>query len=591
MLANFLQLDRSSLFLQISRGLPSDLAIRTDELNEFLNGALMAGDRSAAQGLRLKGDETDVDLLLLASCLWHEKRHFIDLVLTTYGSAVFRQVLEVQFNLPSLLARHSQRKLVVPLRTYTDRTRLKIVGATDSAAIDETFMAFIRAIERRRKRFLSDNSAIKIGGDSIELSGTSFLETIAFLSQTAGIREFFSEDLSLAAQTRLQNLFGKLLPYTWLLHFSTALEMRADVPPRSSVVTYADALVPLLYASLCGRTWLKDGPANYQSLPVSRFWAILEHLRSTGETLAGCSVEEAFQLVDQATGELWSESIASSLAESLTWEGEQLKVFESHVSDELQEIPLRVWRDYLRLRRLAVEHFQQAPMAFLDPVRFAPELLGHLEPLTMIVVEKGSTSAPPDGVDLVWHDERVVRSAEGERSMKVWWSYLVGKAIERNDWALRPRDEKAWVEYYTLFVSVSRLLLEGRLWADAKGPDMEFAEGLLRGKLGLDLIFDPLYGYPDAEINAGLFRLFFGNGRLCDVTERRLEPETAVFLSPVVIHMSPHNKDFMRKHIPGLLLGREQSWFSISAEWDWSGWIVHKEVLANLKGFGLRRSG
>jgi hypothetical protein len=192
-------------------------------------------------------------------------------------------------------------------------------------------------------------------------------------------------------------------------------------------------------------------------------------------------------------------------------------------------------------------------------------------------------------VDLVWHDERIVHSTKGQSSQKVWWSYVPRKAIERDDWTLRPSERSAWIKYYTEYVSVSRLLLEGRLWDDAKGPGLEFAEAVLNAK-GLELIFDPLYRYPDAQINPGLFRLFFGGGRLCDVTSRRLEPDTAVFLSPIVVHMNPHNRAFMLKDIPGLLVGREGSWLSINPTWDWSEWIVHEDVLANLNGFGLRRS-
>jgi hypothetical protein len=252
-------------------------------------------------------------------------------------------------------------------------------------------MDFIYAIERKRKRLLSDKSAIELGGETVELSGSSFLETLAYLSQTACIREYFGEGLCLAAQKRLRTLFGKQLPYTWLIHLSAALELRGSVPSGTRIdtyATYADGLVPLVFASLCGRTWLKDGPKDYESLPVGRFWAIFRHLRSTGKSLVGCSVDEAFQAVECATDELWSESLTASLVESLTWEEGQLNIFESRLTSDVHEIPLRVWRDYLRLRRLAVERFQRAPLSFLDPVRFAPDLLSHLDPFAMVVVEK-----------------------------------------------------------------------------------------------------------------------------------------------------------------------------------------------------------
>jgi hypothetical protein len=148
MLPNFAVLDRESLTVQISDTLPADLALRADELSRFLNTAARTTDRRAAKDLRLRGDTTDADLLLVASSLWHEKRHFLDLVLTNYGAALFRQAAEIQFDLFGALReqRATSRDLLIPVGFYLDEVRLAIAAGGTSFALAPDFRTFLKHI-------------------------------------------------------------------------------------------------------------------------------------------------------------------------------------------------------------------------------------------------------------------------------------------------------------------------------------------------------------------------------------------------------------------------------------------------------------
>src|SRR6266404_4937335 len=52
----------------------------------------------------------------IASAVWHEKRHFLDFVLTNYGALRIRHMFEVYRNAGAVLGAHNEtRRLLIPL--------------------------------------------------------------------------------------------------------------------------------------------------------------------------------------------------------------------------------------------------------------------------------------------------------------------------------------------------------------------------------------------------------------------------------------------------------------------------------------------
>jgi hypothetical protein len=156
--------------------------------------------------------------------------------------------------------------------------------------------------------------------------------------------------------------------------------------------------------------------------------------------------------------------------------------------------------------------------------------------------------------------------------------------------AIRFGDAEAWMDYMKLYVATSRLLLDGRRVRTICGPEIAVAEAGLKDALHFRLHFDPQYEYPAVEINPGLFRLAFGDrGKRCDLTERPLDPESAAFVSPLLIQMNSHNRHFVLEHAPSYALGSGSTWFGFSPDWDWSVWVVHRDVLHDLQGCRIQR--
>src|SRR5688572_5203261 len=77
----------------------------------------------------------------LVSCLWHEKRHFLDLLLTNYGALRVRHYFALYMNMSGILSRCTKGKspLVCPLDVACDPFRLKMldVGAVDPVLVQQ----------------------------------------------------------------------------------------------------------------------------------------------------------------------------------------------------------------------------------------------------------------------------------------------------------------------------------------------------------------------------------------------------------------------------------------------------------------------
>jgi hypothetical protein len=447
-----------------------------------------------------------------------------------------------------------------------------------------------RDIKTKRQQLAHDRVPIAAG---FELSGTAILEALAYLSQLWSITHFVDEDATTAVQKRIFDLYGRHLPYTWVIQLAALDAQQEQREPTLTRPISVDARPygPMLLACLAGRTWLSEDrkPPRYQSLPAARFLAISERLSSAGRSFQGLRVEEAYELIDGTLAQMWSERIASAFEEGLEWEASQLAAMESLVTPE-REVPFRVWTDYHETRANVVGYFEADPLAFADVARFAEDVLPRLHPITVFVRPQGATDPPPSDAALVYQDHRSARSGDTEAEFDVWWAYRMKDKRRVAKSVIGFADTEAWIEYLKLFVATSRLLLDGRRVRSICGPEIDIAETLLRNGLDFQLHFDRQYECPDVETNPALFRLVFGEaGKLCDLTSRPLEPESAAFLSPLLIQMNAHNRRYMQEHGPSLALGTGGAWRGVSPDWDWSIWVVHHDVLADLEGCHLQR--
>lgn len=90
-------------------GLTIDLALRSqfDSLGKHVES--------------IKDDWVKTRCATVATAVWHEKRHFLDFILTNYGAFRVRQFFMLYCNIyPVLKFAEDTGELLVPLQSYTD---------------------------------------------------------------------------------------------------------------------------------------------------------------------------------------------------------------------------------------------------------------------------------------------------------------------------------------------------------------------------------------------------------------------------------------------------------------------------------------
>jgi hypothetical protein len=284
-------------------------------------------------------------------------------------------------------------------------------------------------------------------------------------------------------------------------------------------------------------------------------------------------------MIDNSLAEMWSERISSSLAADLERETNTLSLLERRI-ESVDELPFRVLADYHKTRVKAFAQFESNPLEYADAALFPTHALPKLHPVTLFVRPQGATHPPPEDTLPVYEDHYSLPFHEGTKTVDVWWAYRAVPTRIGMPADLRFEDTEAWIDYLKYHLSVTRLLLDGRRQPRICGPDIDIAETILTDTFGFRLRFVPRYEYPDVLIDPSLFRVVFGEGgKECDLTPgRMLDPESAAFVSPILVHRNEFNRRYFEQRSPAL-----------SQRWDWSMWVIHKDILPDLKGCHVRR--
>jgi hypothetical protein len=125
--------------------------------------------------------KTRVRALHLASMIWHEQRHFLDLTITNYGARHFRTTFTVALNVYSLIADQAAiagSELLVPVERY--RT---LPECLRPAALAPSLLQQADDIRKRRDHLRADLFTFTSPAGRVTISGENVLEALGFLHQ------------------------------------------------------------------------------------------------------------------------------------------------------------------------------------------------------------------------------------------------------------------------------------------------------------------------------------------------------------------------------------------------------------------------
>src|ERR1700738_1085539 len=150
----------------------------------------------------------------IASSVWHEKRHFVDFVLTNYGALRMRQFFEIYMNIPMLLhIGDTTKKLLVPLDSNLEPLKCELYGVGE---LDPRLKQIAIGISRRKQMLEDDRRPFIREGILTELGGEAILEGIAYHTQITKAARVFGREVARGVQEDQPDRRLIHTKYTWI---------------------------------------------------------------------------------------------------------------------------------------------------------------------------------------------------------------------------------------------------------------------------------------------------------------------------------------------------------------------------------------
>ncbi|NAZ86242.1 hypothetical protein [Kineococcus indalonis] len=551
----FLQLDPATLSVWYNP-LPEPQA--ADGVFGDVAGLALRGHHADAAGAvrDLEGTPYHARAAHVLSAVWHEQRHFVDLLLTCYGQATLRQYWSVAVNLGSTLrAARAAGTLVLPVTAYSDPLRSTLLGARDP----DLRQVGADARNRRRAAGADEASTTPPGQPPISVGGRAQLEALGYLHQMAALQTFGMETAE-RVQGDLPDLDRVRREYQWALFLGLALGFHpADAVSEQQATVLVPPVAAVLYASLMVRRYGQDQTADGSSyLAVRRLDALVAHFRTTSDLHDATTSEEAWATVDGACRTLFGRSATEELLADL----EHQERFCSTARDHLgAESPVAAQSEVgLDARRRLVAMFLEDPALLLAPDRFF-ELTGAVAPVPVFTCPSGFT-----GVE------------EGWTSL---WDRGSGNVLPDWCWAKAPLaevgshgrvdvigDPAEWALMTTTVMPVVKLLLSGRAQQAVLAPEVRHAEDVLLQQ-GVRLRFDPLFTQPRRPQSAQTYWYFSDREEaVCDKCSSVIPRGGGKYVNGSTFRSNEAIRTWVREGYGGGPVAAYQF------DRDWSSWLV-----------------
>lgn len=523
----------------------------------------------------------------VVSAMWHEKRHFLDFVLTNYGAFRFRQFVEIYINLvPILRAGLDEGKLHVPLEVYGDPVRRMLAGIQHPP---ESLVAIAEVLARRRKLIEQDRTPIPTALGMFELGGEAQLECLAFMAQLELIQSYFGLD-------GVEDFYGTLYnaeqfsdKYQAILKVAmTAGIVPAIDAPYGGTIIDSTLLECVVFASLQSMHLPPSArPPGYPlATPLERFGAFCVKLAEDFPDLCSGQMGRLdFNDCWAATNAIHRDLtgldvLGAMLADHEFFRDQFRQTLPGRVPDEVETMI----EDWLTLRETMLGEFAEDPQLFVSARRFALELADRLEPNFVACSSGGFYQDLPDGFVPVVAYRHPADGRDPDRP-EIGWCWACAPGIEQHQ-RRAGRDQpvlgfahpKAWFEAIERYAPLSKLFMNGRRLRTMLGPELLSAEKRLESDLGLPLVFFPSFAYPDESMSADMLYFLYGKDTLkCDLSSQELLRPNGHALHPWTVRRWPR----LSEHVMKSMGGNDLAYFAFIR--DWTPWVVSDEVYKELR--------
>jgi PAS domain-containing protein len=514
-----------------------------------------------------------------ASCVWHEKRHFVDFLLTNYGMWRWRTYLDLYANLSAVLGSFLDTKhLHLPILRYGDEVWRAIHGYPEPAP---EIAALLDRLQRREESLNADRAVLQSPQfGSVELGGQSMFEYLAYSCQVARLTQFVGVEsmviaMAEAGDRRLVNAKynapAEVFQHWGILDEPSIQDGSAGLQPHVRFnATLANAIV---YAALLSRHHRPVGQFTAITdarWPAERLAALLARFRGSGAEMTKLSTDECWRRVNEACAELFGRTAEDELRADQA----ELERHADLIAEKYEGVSIPIVAAVADLRRMRgelIELFLNAPSLFIAPEGFSG-LVEMMAPLAVAASSWGLPGRPPPGwAELIAYEEPNVRLPNGEK-LRFWWA-AAPRMTEKGPIRVGPEHLDAWFLIASREAPIAKLLLSGLNQRAITGAEVELARSRLSAEpeLGLEIEIDPAFEPPAEFLNVERhFRVLGADALPCDLTNESLSEHDAFLISPWLPRRSEEFARFLVRHLGGGPLA------VLAILRDWSPWLVHR---------------
>lgn len=514
-----------------------------------------------------------------ATCVWHEKRHFLDFLLSNYGALRIRQYFQLYGNLEVLFAeaKYTPHPLWFPLDTFSDPIRRQVFGI---GARWETAEIVAENMRGLRNLVAADRHAVGKAGQLAEVGGEAQFEALAWICQIAAAQELLGEEFSQSAQRDMARFSVSQWRYRWIEYFAAGLGILPHKKVGHVRMQDVSFVMPLLYASLQirgfgqGKTVAKS---QHSSLPSRRLYALAQHIKLNPRKFQPANVEEGWDQVNALCRKIWGRTALSEMKHDFEREAEFLDGLQR--SDAVSDEAKICFADYHHFRGVMIEALERFPSSVLDPVFFARNTLPRLQPYVIWCRADGIPGKVPKEFDMIhgFYDDP-------KKQVNGWWwaaSPRHWPTHEPGVVALEHRND--WLGLASNTAPVVKLMMNGRAHRTMIGPELLSAEQRLRSE-GFEVQFDPALAYPREDASGQMEAYYILRAcetAVCDTCKKTISKPEGRLLPPWLFRHNTLVADFTVEALTSggdEEAGRRRFWR------DWSPWVCCDSCFAALMG-------
>jgi hypothetical protein len=507
--------------------------------------------------------------IFLSSIIWHEQRHYVDLVLLNYGNYLFRQYANCYINIANILRDVLSRgnTIAFPLSIYSDNIRRIQLG---QQKLSEPILTLIEDLRVREKAIAIDR--MPIGNGATELGGYAQLEALGYIFQIAAI-ENITPNYSqvLAKQLSLSDPHGT--KYSWALKFQELLKFpMLKSNSESDVQIYRVGFLPmLLYATLSTRSWNGDisdtkghKSKNAFLLPVERLNIILEYLSKRPSIFSPFNFERVWTTVNEIVKELFDRTIIEEIEVDISFY--EKKLVTRAVRNRLDPSIVNILNNHLELRKTLLNLLKTNPALLLHPDIYCKNTLSKVFPIPVLTFP-GSI---PDELleNSIWKglNGAIAQNDDGKRT-NYYWNAIPKVWNPENRFAFKYVDDfENTIGYIT---PLAKAILKGRNHRSAIGPEFIIMEEELK-LAGLETIYEPEFKFPQNLSLPGqvLYELRNTDKLICDTCLKNINKPEGFIISPWVFRRNERIKELAIQMFGGNNDAAKK--FTL----DWSTWFI-----------------